>query len=119
MRRLARSAIAPPIVERPSTYACVMSRSTLPIPVESAMDQLHFEHRPRRSGDLAHLRRARMPLAHVILVGLEIGGAIVILVVKFKLDVLRLDVDVEHRRRRERGEGAERIPDIAAGLLAD
>src|ERR1019366_2042244 len=72
-----------------------------------------------RSGDLAHFRRARMPLAHVILVALQIGGAIVILVVKFKLDVLRLDVDVEHRRRSERGEGAERIPDIAAGLLAD
>lgn len=59
-----------------------------------------------------------MPLAHVILVALEIDAAIVILVVIFKLDVLRLDLDVEHRRRRERGEGAERIPDIAAGLLA-
>src|SRR5208283_4942983 len=74
---------------------------------------------PLRSSDLAHLGRARMPLAHVILVRLQIGGAIVVLVVKFMLNVLRLDVHVEHRRRSERGESAERIPDIAAGLLAD
>src|SRR5208337_3997601 len=74
--------------------------------------------RPYRSGDLAHLRRARMPLAHVLLVALQIGGAIVVLVVKFKLDVLRLDVHVEYRRRSERGESAEGVPDIAAGLLA-
>src|ERR1019366_3829601 len=75
--------------------------------------------RPYRSGHLAHLRRARVPLAHVILVALQIGGAIVILVVKFQLHLLRPDVDLEHRRLSERGEGAERIPDIAAGLLAD